>query len=184
MLQIWYIMDPLFVQIFAKKYLRLCAMIVARLEFFDVLPTCFYMFWDITLKVAKYSQWMGRHTEFKLCCNRDTLAYFTATMIGSFWHSLQREEGQSHFSTFMAHEFRCSLQILHMHWYGLCPSQYWFSSELCNLGNSSGEINGVTQPKFSRLFLCLEISIYKSVYSLSRLHNILSSCFTRPISCS
>ena len=38
----------------------------------------FYMFWDISLKLGIYMQWVVLHVKFEFHSNRDTLTYFTA----------------------------------------------------------------------------------------------------------
>ena len=121
---------------------------------------------------------------------------------GTLWPTLQPKIGQSHLSAFMALKIILRLQIWYTHSNSECLDPYWLLSCLGNFWPSGGQKHskgGVSRApsqrhmrfefhqnqvsaseEFSGLFSkCCAISTWKLVYTLSRLHNILRSCFTR-----
>ena len=159
-----------------------------------------YMLWDISLKLGIYIWWVVSHVKFEFNSNLDTLTYLAAKI------------GQSHLSAFMALKVMQRLHFWYTHSNSECLDPCWFLSSLGNFWPSGGQKHskgGVSRApsqrhmrfefhqnqvsaseEFSGLFSkCFAISTWKLVYTLSSLHNILRSCFTRmgslwPSSCS
>ena len=117
--------------------------------------------------------------------------------IWTLWHTLQPKIGQSHLSAYMALQnyieasdlvhtlkqwvswplliFVMLGQFLTLWWGGVsrAPSQRHMRFEFHQNQVSASE-------EFCRLFFkCFAVSTGKLIYTLSRLHNMLSSCFTR-----
>ena len=132
-------------------------------------------------------------------------------LVWTLWLTLQPNIAQIHLSAYMALKLYRGLRF-GTHSNSECLDPYWFLSCLGNFWPSGGQKQskgGVSRApnqrymrfefhqnqvsaseEFSGLFSkCLVVSTWKLVYTLSRLHNILSSCFTRmgslwPSSCS
>ena len=135
------------------------------------------------------SQWKVFRTFFCTCCEISVwnLAYTCSgwchTSSSSFipiwtlWPTLQPKIGQSHLSAFMALKklyrglrFGTHTQIVSV----LTPIDF------CHPWAIFGPLVDKKNLEFSGLFSkCCAVSTWKLVYTLSRLHNILSSCFTR-----
>ena len=66
--------------VFCQKIIFwILAIIFVRFGFFSKFSGLFfYMFWDISLKLGIYMQWVVLHVKFEFRSNRDTLTYFTA----------------------------------------------------------------------------------------------------------
>ena len=122
--------------------------------------------------------------------------------IGTLWPTLQPKIGQSHLSAFMALKIIQRPQIWYTHLYCECLDPIDFcharaifgplvdkntgKGELVELpvsdtwGLSFIRIRSLPLKSFLDFFSkCCALSTWKLVYALSRLHNILSSCFIR-----
>ena len=161
--------------------------------------TFLYMFWDISLKLGIYIKLVVSHVKFEFHSNLDSLTYFTAKNRSKSFiciHGLKTYIEAPD----LVHTQIVSLPLLIFVMLG----QYFWPSG--GQKHSKGEVSRApsqrhmrfefhqnqvsTSEKFSGLFSkCFAVSTWKLVYTLSMLHNILSSCFTRvgslwPSSCS
>ena len=159
-----------------------------------------YMFWHISLKLGIYIQWVVSPVKFKFHSNLDILTYFTAKNRSKSFiciHGLKNHRGL---------RFGAPTQIVCV----LTPTDFCHARAIfrpmVDKNTPKGGVSrapsqrhirfefhqnqGSASEEFSELFSkCFAISTWKLVYTLSRLHNILSSCFTRmgslwPSSCS
>ena len=158
--------------------------------FFEVFRAFFYMFWDINLKLGIYMQYVVLHVKFEFHSNRDTLTYFTAKNRSKSFiciHGLKNHIEASDLVHTLVLWVSWSLLIFVIVGQFLAlwrtktlergvsraPSQRHMRFEFHqNQVSASEEFSG----RFSK---CCAVSTWKLVYTLSRLHNILSSCFTR-----
>ena len=132
-------------------------------------------------------------------CHTSSLSFIP---IWTLWPTLQPKIGQSHLSAFMALKIMWRPQIWYTHSNSECLDPYWLLSCLGIFWPSGGQKHskgGVSRApsqwdmrfefhqnqvsaseEFSGFFSkCCAVSTWKLVYTLSRLYNILSSCFTR-----
>ena len=149
-----------------------------------------YMLWDISLKLGIYVKWVVLHVKFEFHSNLDTLTYFTAKNRSKSFiciHGFKNYIEASDLVHTQIVSVLTPIDFCHA-WaiFGPLVDKNTRKGKLVELpasdtwGLSFIRIRSLSLKSFLDFFSkCCAVSTWKVVYTLSRLHNILSSCFTR-----